>query len=170
MGLIGFDVLKNYELFFDYQNRIVKVFSAGEVKSIEGLRLVKSIPFTLSGHVPVISVKINGKRVNLGLDSGAEVNLLDRRLLSKIDKSILGNVEQEFLTGLDRQKRTVIAADMGTTQARGFTFPVMRYVFTDLRILQEQFGIPIDGLLGFPFFKNQIISIDYKKNKIQIWK
>ncbi len=169
MGLIGFDVLKNYELFFDYKNKTVKVFNAGEVESLTNLKVVKSIPFTLMGHVPVISAKVGGKRAYLGLDSGAEVNLLDSRFFDKIDLKSLTDIEQEFLTGLDNQKHPVMAADIETTQVRRHCLPEMRYVFTDLNTLSAQFGSPLDGLLGFPFFKNQVISINYKNRKIYLW-
>ncbi len=169
MGLIGFDVLKNYELFFDYKNKTVKVFNAGEIESLTNLKVVKSIPFTLLGHVPVISTKVGGKRAYLGLDSGAEVNLLDSRFFDKIDLKSLTDIEQEFLTGLDNQKHPVMAADIETTQVRRHCLPEMRYVFTDLDMLAAHFGSPLDGLLGFPFFKNQVISINYKKKKIYFW-
>lgn len=169
MGLIGFEVLKNYELLFDYGNKTVSVYNAGEAGAGRGLRLVQSFSFRLYGHVPVISAKVDGKRVNLGLDSGAGVNLLDKRFFDKIDTAILSDIEQEYLTGLDNERQLVLAADVSATYVKGHCLPEMRYVFTELEQLRQQFGIPLDGLLGFPFFKNQVVSIDYKKKKVSIW-
>lgn len=169
LGLIGFDVLKNYELFFDYRSKKVQMFKAGDADFTHSLRPVKSIPFTLFGHVPVITAKIGGKRVRLGLDSGAEINLLDEKFFSGFDNSLLSDVEEGFLTGLDQNSRNVIAADIRSTVIKNDTLAEMRYVFTDLSLLRQQFGAPVDGLLGFPFFKNQVISINYKKKRIYIW-
>lgn len=170
MGLIGFDVLKNYELFFDYRNRTVKVFNSGQVRSATNLKSVKSIPFVLIGHIPVVSAKIDGKRVQLGLDSGAEVNLLDNRFFEKVSSTALANVQKEFLSGLDNEKQEVSSATVNSTCIKGYNLPEMRYLFADLSPVNRQFESSLDGLLGYSFFKNQIISIDYKKRKINIWK
>jgi hypothetical protein len=170
LGLIGFDVLKNYELFFDYPNKTVKLLRVDKTDFMNGLRPVQSIPFALYGHVPVIVAKIGGKMVRLGIDSGAEVNLLDKKFFKSLAGSFLSDVEEEFITGLDRTRQSVIAADVRYTSIKKDTLDEMRYIFTDLSFLREQFGGPIDGLLGFPFFKNQLISINYQKRRIYIWK
>lgn len=170
LGLIGFEVIKNYELFFDYRNKTVKVFKAGATDFANNLRPVTSIPFSLCGHVPVITAKIGGKRVHLGIDSGAEVNLLDWKFFQRLSSNLLSDVEEEELTGLEQQKQNVIAADVRTTIVQKDTLNEMRYVFTDLSALRQYFDAPIDGLLGFPFFKNQVISINYQKRRIYVWK
>ena len=169
MGLIGFDVLKNYELVFDYRNKSVKLFEAGKVEMDSNLRPVKSIPFALYGHVPVITAKVGGRRVLLGIDSGAAVNLLDEKYFSRLKDGSLSDVEEEYLTGLENYRMNVIAANVRTTVIKKDTLDEMRFVFTDLAMLQNNFGASIDGLLGYPFFKNQVISINYRKRRIYIW-
>ncbi len=153
MGLIGFDVLKNYELMFDYPNNKIYAFRSGEARKLITAEPELSIPFVMHGHVPVILAKVGNKRVLLGLDSGAEVNLLDKKFLSKIDEQVLANVHAELLTGLDNATQDVIAADVLDTKLKGSALPAMRYVFTDISHLRRNFNAPLDGLLGVPFLK-----------------
>jgi hypothetical protein len=42
-------------------------------------------------------------------------------------------------------------------------------VFTDLSRLRADFDAPLDGLLGVPFFKDKVVSIDYGRKRICIW-
>ena len=169
MGLIGFDVLKNFELMFDFQNNKIYAFKSGRSKKLNGANPKFSIPFVMHGHVPVILAKVGNKRVLLGLDSGAEVNLLDKRFFDKIDEQFLANVHVELLTGLDNSTQDVIAADVLNTKVKGSDLSAMRYVFTDLSHLRRNFNAPLDGLLGVPFFKDKVISIDYKQRKLLVW-
>ncbi len=169
MGLIGFDVLRNYELLFDFPNSKISAFKSGTGKDFLGHAPKLTFSFTLCGHVPVIVAKVGNKRVFLGLDSGAEVNLLDAKYFDKITSSHLSNIQTELLTGLDKMTNTVVAADVSSTRIKNETLPEMRFVFADLSHLQHQFNIPLDGLLGIPFFKERVISIDYKQKEISIW-
>lgn len=169
MGLIGFDVLKNFELMFDFPNKKIYTFKSGMVGEVNGVKPKFSIPFVMHGHVPVILAKVGKKRVLLGLDSGAEVNLLDKKFLNKIDEQLLANLHAESLTGLDNATQDVIAADVLDTKLKGSALPTMRYIFTDLSHLCRNFNAPLDGLLGVPFFKNKVIAIDYKHRRLLVW-
>jgi hypothetical protein len=169
MGLIGFEVLRNYELLFDFPNHKIQAFKSGTAKNAFGAAPLTSFSFTLCGHVPVFLAKVGDKRAFLGLDSGAEVNLLNAKYLDKISPANLSNIQSELLTGLDNMSKTVIAADVKMTHVKGEQLPEMRYVFADLDRLRSELDTPIDGLLGVPFFKDRVISIDYGQKKIRIW-
>ncbi len=169
MGLIGYDILQQYELLFDYAQQLIHIYPANETAGFHKNKASKVIPFVLHGHVPVVVVKIGGKKAYLGVDSGAAVNLLDQDYLSKIEDSHLADVCEEWLTGLDNQKHLVVAADVRQSSIKGNEFPAMRYLFTDMSSIEEHFGSRLDGLLGYPFFKSQKISINYKKRKIYVW-
>ncbi len=169
MGLIGYDVLRNYELLFDFPNKKIQAYKSGSALTRQSQKPRLAIPFTLCGHVPVIVAKIGGKRAFFGLDSGAEVNLMDKRFYEKIDPKQLTGASQEMLTGIDNTTQFAMAANVAETQVRGEALPGMRYVFTDLGRLRKDFDAPLDGLLGVPFFEGKVVSIDYGKKKIYIW-
>lgn len=169
MGLIGYDVLKQYEVLFDYQSGKITVFKAGEA-TVEGAKATKSIPISFYGHVPILSAKVGGKRVYFGLDSGAGVNLLDVGLLKKLPPSSLMDTEAEFLIGLDQKMQDVLTADVANTVLKGnIHIAEMRYSFVNLDLMREKFGTPLDGLLGFPFFEGRVVSIDYAHKRLRVW-
>lgn len=169
MGLIGFEVLRNYELLFDFPNHKIKAFKSGSATYASSHAPKTTFSFILCGHVPVFAAKVGDKRAFLGLDSGAEVNLLNAKYFDKISPTNLTNVQSELLTGLDNLTKNVMAADVKMTRVKGEQLPGMRYVFADLSNLRNQLDTPIDGLLGVPFFENRVISIDYGQKKIRIW-
>lgn len=170
MGLIGYEVLKNYEVVFDFPNRKIQAIKSGNAHLGAMGKPTATIPFVLCGHIPVIKAKVGGKRVYLGLDSGAEVNVLDKRLFRKIKESERYDASQEILTGLDGVSYKVLAANIKETKfCSTSSMPSMRYVFSDLSPAKKNFDLPIDGLLGIPFFKDKVVSIDYAEKKVFIW-
>jgi hypothetical protein len=168
-GLIGYDAFRDFEIYFDYRNKTVKIFNAKEAGFFRSGKDVKAIPFSLYGHIPVITANVGGKKALFGLDSGAEVNLLDARFMKIFSEQDLTGMEEETIKGLGNQTENALAANLSSTIIDGENFPDMRYLFTDLTYLQQQLDLPIDGLLGFPFFKNVSISINYKQRKLYIW-
>jgi len=62
---------------------------------------------------------------------------------------------------------TVLPAAMLTRielgSAKFTTVPVLVY---DCTTLSEQFGVKIDGVLGFPFFRNTLLTLDYPKGRV----
>ena len=48
-------------------------------------------------------------------------------------------------------------------------FDLFDYLFTDLSHLKTESDLYIDGLLGYPFFKQGRMSINYQEQKIYIW-
>ncbi len=169
MGLIGYDVLRNYELLFDFPNKKIQAYKTGKARKDQMTKPLLSLPFTLCGHVPVIVARVGNKRVFLGLDSGAEVNLLDKKFYDAFSPGELLNSKSELLTGIDNATQEVMAADVPDTKIKGAVLPNMRYVFTDLSRLRQDFDAPLDGLLGVPFFRDKVISIDYGRKRIYLW-
>ncbi|MBI1224844.1 MAG: hypothetical protein GC192_06370 [Bacteroidetes bacterium] len=169
MGLIGFDVLRNYELLFDFPNNKIQAFKSGKAVHENCADPKFTFSFVLCGHVPVFMAKVGNKRAFLGLDSGAEINLINLDYYKRINASNFSNVQTELLTGLDNMPNEVIAADVKNTRIKGEQLPEMRYVFADLSRLRNELNTPLDGLLGVPFFKDRVISIDYGRKKIRIW-
>ena len=168
MGLIGFEVFQQYELLFDYPNNVVSIYNASKVKKYKK-KPVAEVPFKMCGHVPVIAVKVGKKKAFLGLDSGAETNLLDDSFLKPLKKSFLKNNRKEIVIGLDQEEQEVDAALLKTSEINGVKLSEMKFLFMDLENFEHQFETRFDGLLGFPFFREHAVSINYKERKIYIW-
>jgi len=169
-GLIGYDLFQNYELFFDYPNQTIKVYTAGSAEELRRANPGAALSFTLNGHVPVIPVNIGHKKIYLGLDSGAEANLLDQSYLKRLDKKAIQHAGTENVVGLDQQVHKAKSAIVRSTEIENESFPDLAYLFTDLSSLNSQFESRLDGLLGYPFFSNHAVAINYKERMVYVWK
>ncbi|MEO1262126.1 MAG: aspartyl protease family protein [Bacteroidota bacterium] len=168
-GLIGYEVLKEYEVLFDYPNKLVKIYSAKEGKIFRYGEKAQEVHFTMNGHVPIIPVKVGSKKCYLGLDSGAEVNLLDESYFDSLKKSYLKNRHKEVVIGLDQKKQHVVSASLKSSHIKKMNLPEMKFLFMDLGELGAESGVRMDGLLGFPFFQKHAVSINYLEKKVYIW-
>ncbi|MCR9289292.1 MAG: aspartyl protease family protein [Bacteroidetes bacterium] len=168
-GLIGFEILKKFELFFDFQSKTIRIYSSKKSELHKNNKPTESIPFEMQGHIPVILVKIENQTFRMGIDTGAETNLIDKQLLKKLNKDNLLNPRVEELRGLDRQIQRQIATEIKNTQTKKNNFHNMKYLTSDFSKINETYGLELDGLLGAPFLNSAKISINYQKRKIYIW-
>ena len=167
-GIIGYDILKEVELLMDYSNKAVQL-SAVKTKELYQRKPIAVIPFTMQGHLPVIKVKIGKKKLRLALDTASESNILDDSIYKKISSAGLKNTMEGELQGVDQEIKKVLISTISETTVKGLPFTDMKYLFTDLSHLKKESGIYIDGLLGYPFFKQEKMSINYKERKIYVW-
>ena len=74
-GIIGFNVLKKFQMHFDYVNQEITLLaldSAG--KPLENpfkTSPEQAVAFEFAGHIPVFPVQIGDLELQMGLDSGA---------------------------------------------------------------------------------------------------
>ena len=168
-GLIGFEILQKFELFFDFQSKTIRIYDSKKSTLHKNNKPTESIPFEMEGHIPVISVKIENQTFRMGIDTGAETNLIDKERIKKLNKENLLNPRVEELRGLDQQIQRQIATEIKSTQTKKNDFPNMKYLTSDFSKINETYGLNLDGLLGAPFLNTTKISINYQKRKIYIW-
>lgn len=168
-GIIGYEVIKNHELFIDYQAHQLAVLEPENNKLFKTATPRQVIPFDIQDHLPIVKVIIDGKVLYFGIDTGAAVNLIDRKYEALLAASSYekGNVEE--LRGLDRQIKRVNTGTIHQTQIGNMPVENMKYLFVDLTHLEAIGGLKIDGLLGYPFFEKIKCSINYPQQKLFIW-
>ncbi len=168
-GLIGHSLLQDYELLIDYKKKKLLLFSPGETKYHTEVKPSQIIPFNYEAHIPVIQAKINDVDYKLGLDTGAEANLLDIPDFEKLDKSsykLLGNGE---LSGADKGIKDVSSFEIKNTIISDSKFENMDFISSDISHLNNGYGLQLNGLLGFPFLSNGKVSINFFEQKINFW-
>lgn len=167
-GIIGYDLLKSYEVYIDYPNAQVLLLTPGKNKLHIAAEPLATIEFELQDHLPVVTVQINGQTFRLGLDTGAGVNLLDARHQANLLASLEATIRETSVRAIDQSTNLRETAVLESTQLSGLNLGEMSYLFSDLSHL-EATTLKIDGLLGFPFFKKVKCSIDYPNRKLHIW-
>ncbi|CAA7196966.1 hypothetical protein CHRY9293_03028 [Chryseobacterium potabilaquae] len=164
-GIIGYDMIKNSQLTFDYSKYILKVdFHKDSDKEIsENGNLVMKIPFKLKGHLPVFPVEIEGKTYNMGLDTGATTNLMSSKYLSNLNSSLydMGENKVKGFNGVIHLKKGKISE----TKIGNISFNDMNYSFNSE--VSKQYNV--DGVLGYEFLKKYITVVDYKSNEIRLY-
>ena len=167
-GIIGYDILKEVELFVNYETKTVQLGAVSKTTA-PAKSPIAVIPFTMQGHLPVIKVKIGKKKIKLALDTASESNILDSKYLKKMNTALLVNRTKGEMQGVDQQIKEVAIATISGTSIQEIALGDMKYLFTNLNHLKSESNLYIDGLLGFPFFKQGKMSINYKEKKLYIW-
>lgn len=167
-GLIGYEMVANKGVGIDFLNQNISLFSARELKKfLKSNQPRLSLPFVLEGHLPVIEVEINNKTFRLGIDTGAEANILDEL---KIKEASPGFLHKETIQGLDKTVKVAKVGKVAKFQIGSDLFKDISFLFSDMSQLRGgHFDYNIDGLLGLSFFKGKRIIIDYPRKRIYFY-
>lgn len=129
------------------------------------------VPFTFVDNLIIMPVEINNTKLNMLLDSGSEPSLIFS--FPENDTILLHNTKKIKISGLGNEEVAEgIISDTNTANVNGY----INKHFELLVILDEnlnfssRIGIPVNGILGYSFFKNNIVEIDYQKKKITLYK
>ncbi|WP_333658521.1 aspartyl protease family protein [Flavobacterium sp.] len=129
------------------------------------------IPFKLINNLVFIPIKLNGEELTFLLDTGVEETIL----FSVNDNSelTLNNVEVIKLKGLGNSDAiNGYKSSKNEINIKQFVDSNHSlYIVLDQEFnFSSQVGIPVNGILGYHFFKNNLVKIDYSKRKIYVYK
>ena len=167
-GLIGYDLIKDYDLIFDYENLKLTLINPDVYESyineIFTNSSLQSVPFDLESHIPVVKVYIGKKSYSYGIDSGAESNLINEALFESLKKHTK-RIRVDELIGIDNQPKKVKKGKVKKTIIGNKSFKNLMTVFSDISHLNEGYKLKLDGLIGYEVLSKQktIISFDRKE-------
>ncbi|WP_400079043.1 hypothetical protein [Winogradskyella sp. R77965] len=171
LGIIGYSILKDFEVFIDLhlnQMTLTKTDRNGERLSdkVYAETIHDSVDFKLKKHTIIIDATVGSKKVKFGLDTAAEYNQLNERVDSEILKYFYPRQELK-LTGASGKKTKVMAGKLYRVKLNdSIYFGPMKTVLTDLKQMNSVFSTNLDGILGFEFFVQKRTIINYKKRKL----
>jgi hypothetical protein len=173
LGMIGYGVLRDFEIFFDYflkQIILCRLDKNGNTLDDNPYlrQPIDSLNARVDGHVVVLQATVDGSDLKLGLDSGAEINLLDRN----VDRQVLAKFEiakRINLMGAGKEKVEVLAGTLYGINLDGIKCAGMHTLLTSLDEANSAFGTRLDGVLGFEFFAARPMAINYKKKKLYFY-
>ena len=166
-GLIGYDFIKGKELFIDYDQQLIRI--SKRANPVSGKTVPQEqVPFRMADHLPIIKMKVNGKTAYFGLDTGSEVNILHSRWKDKL--SLPKAPKESSVLGLDGQSYSTETIELEGLQLGDAAFEKMSFVLIDLSNIEHTAaGIRLDGILGFPFFHSNKISLNFASRKLSLW-
>lgn len=170
MGILGYDVFKNFELFIDFPEKRIVLFrlnrAGNRVEPGTSWEVATdSLNFTLKNHIIQVTAEVNGVKLKMMLDSGAELNLIDRR----INRKVLDNftiIKRVNLVGVGRKEVEVLAGVLKEVRCGHQHVNKMNTLLTSLDAINSSFGTQLDGVLGYEFLKHRRTLINYSKRKI----
>jgi hypothetical protein len=171
LGIIGYNILKDYEVFIDmYLNQITltKVNASGDKlnKNVYLEKIIDSISFDLKNHTIVVDGTINNQKVKLGIDTAAEFNQINKRINKKVLKYFIPKKRLQ-LSGIGNRKIEVLAGKLHRVKlSENIYFGPMSTVLTNLSKMNEAFGTSLDGILGFEFLAQKRTIINYQKEQL----
>lgn len=171
LGIIGYNILKDFEVFIDmYLNQITltKTDKLGNrlQKKVYAEKFQDSINFKLKKHTIVLNGYVGNYKVRFGLDTAAEYNQINKSLNKKI-LSYFYKSKKLKLTGASGKSKKVTLGRLFSFKLNDkIYFGPMYTVLTNFNQMQDTFGTHLDGILGYEFFKQKRTIINYKKQKL----
>lgn len=146
------------------------VFAQDEFQFEKGVDKV-IIPFKIINNLIFIPIKVNGVELHFLLDSGVEETIL----FSMEDKKEVSffNVEKITMRGLGsetsieglKSTNNVLAIN-GLKSSNHLLYIVLDQSFN----LSSHVGIPVNGIIGYNFFKSNLVEVNYAKKRIVVYK
>lgn len=168
-GLIGYELIKDYDIIFDYKNLKLTLISPDIYESYKSENLsnatLTSIPFKLEGHIPIVEAEVGNKKYSYGIDSGAESNLISQTLFESLKKNIKG-IRTDELIGADNHPKKVKKGKIKKTKIGTKCFKNLTTVFSDISHLNEGYKLSLDGLIGYELFSKQKTLISFKRREM----
>lgn len=126
-----------------------------------------TIPFKLINNLVFIPIKVNGVELNFLLDSGVEETILFS--MEEKQEVSFNNVEKIKLRGLGSEEEIEgLKSTKNILETHGLkSNDHMVYIILDQNFnLSSHIGIPVNGIIGHKFFRNNIVEINYQKKRI----
>ncbi len=172
-GLIGTALLREMELLIDFQAGKMTLFTLDEYGEAAYFYLTQpadTLTFRWKGFLPSISGQVGDRRVVLGLDTGAEINLLDDDCEYQLKENLIGHNRETNLVGISPNKQSKSAYVLVDLKLDSWTCPPGRAILHSMRIHNESMPGPnLDGLIGYEMLSPYQTAINFKKKEIYVW-
>jgi predicted aspartyl protease len=176
LGLIGMALLQHCEMVIDFENNTLdltyisrKQMRGYKSKWMDTEEAVTTIPISLNDHRIMVNTEMDGKKLQLIIDSGAETNIMD----SKMPKGLIDNLVvtgRVLLAGTGSKKIEAVTADLANMKIGNATIGTLPVVVTNLEKTCFYYDGCIDGILGFEYLSLKKLAFNFVHQKMYLWK
>lgn len=156
---------------FVYILSILLMLGGGELKSMYHHSHKTTISVKVINNLIIVPLRVNGSEpLNFILDSGVR-NMIISELFAD-DILNVNNARTITLNGLGsgKQIEAFHCANNYVSSSDLILHNIDIYLIKqDIFHLTQHFGLKINGLIGYDFFRNHVIKINYKNSKIEIY-
>jgi len=176
IGLLGTDFLGKFAWTIDYSSSrliLIRLNKDGNVLAEDSFmdsKPVYTIEFERTLHLLVVKA-LFGKDIsaNVVLDCGAGGGVITPEFYEKLDSKSYEISDQDTLVGADKEKTVVESIIPNKLEIQGVERDDYKIVISDLSHINSQ-GLPIkiDGIIGYNFFADWLITTIYNQDKIEL--
>ncbi len=129
------------------------------------------IKFTNYNNLIIINAKLNGKNMNFLLDTGVDKTVLfglednQNQIKQESDKILIKGVSGQKKTFAYKIENNILEIDKLKDNSH-----VVYAIFDKSFNISDKIGYQIQGILGYEFFKNLIVKINYHKNHLKVYR
>ena len=173
LGFIGYPILKDFEVLFDYEEKTLTLFKLNS----KGNRLDKfyltdepthQINLEMAYHFPYLTLQNGEESIHLLIDSGAEMNILSPQAEEKLTTS-LEYVQTRHLIGFGQTRIPCKEYLVKNFKLEEMEWQGMHTLIQNMEGFNEFLEMDLDGFLGFEFLSQHKISINFQKRELLIW-
>lgn len=138
---------------------------------IDGREKTNRIPIKVVNNLVVVSMKMNGDlNLNFIIDTGVKVPIiLDTTLQSAFANNYQRTIQVKGLgpeDAIDAKLVLVRNIEMASLRAAALNFVIIP---TDVFDISEHLGIRVHGIIGYEFFRNFKVEIDYENEWLRLY-
>lgn len=169
LGLIGYELLKDFELVFSPREKRLFLLPPGNNQLHKVGKPQVTLPLEWIGHLPVITMRIGNQTIKVGLDTGAGSSLISNTVVDALHPTSWLQVGDAYVQGLNRQRLDGRKISLNQATLGKLNLPDLPFIATQLDHLNQQSEINMQALLGIDILGQMMFSIDFKSQKIHIW-
>lgn len=167
IGLLGFNMIRSFEIVIDARQgelQLYRIDKKGERLQRQDSICVFDCSQKIDAWHPVVIIRANiaGKNLSFCFDTGAETNAIS----SQLPKSVMNTISitrRSDLRGAGQASTEVLYGIMNDFTLNNKPMNSMETVIVNLDGLSEAYGVHIDGMLGFGFLEQGIVTINLAK-------
>lgn len=129
------------------------------------------IPFELSNNLIIIDVEINEVKLSMLLDTGSDKNLLFS--FPENDTIEFFNTKRIKINGFGKGDLIEgLVSKNNKLKVKGYVdnnFELLLITDENISIINK-LGIPINGIIGYSFFKDYIVELNYQSRRVVLYK
>ncbi len=167
-GIIGTELLKNFTLFVDYKNGIVRLTPADQSAISASKHVLRTYAFKMQGHFPMLSVLVNDVEYDFALDTGAEANIFAEKFEKELSAQTK-DLRAGRVGGIANSATQVRNFTLTEMECLGLNYQTMGFMFSDLAAFNNAYAVELDGILGYPFLRRYPFTIDFSEKKLILW-
>jgi len=172
LGLIGFSMLRDFEIVIDPANSELNLFRIDKTgkrlnSSLAGFKSDYSQKIEGNTGILFLQGNIGGKTLKFCFDTAAETNVLsscsNRNIMSTITIT-----RRTKLKGAGSSVSEVLFGRMNDFMIGDRQIGNMETVITNLCALNEAYNTTIDGILGYSFLEHGIVCVNFVSSQVGI--